>query len=540
MKKKLLTIAIASAFALIPSIVSGADESVSIKDAFTDEAFQNYVSTNFDKDKDGYLSSEEIVTVTSLDFWDYDSFKSFEGIENFTELKTFSLQYADNIRFLNLSENKKLQSIFLNYNGKLEHIDLKDLNKLETLTVNNHQNLKTLDVSGLEELTTLEANNNAIKDIKFGFNSNLDTVKLVNNKFTTIDMDGAPTLKSLFINDNLLTSFALKGNKDLKELYIFNNPSLTTIDINDATDLQYLDFRNTKVDNIDLYNNTYLLLAAKDEEPEHFELEQYAIYEYKDTNNTFTIYCPDTAFFTTVAPTNTPTPEPTATETPVPTVTATPEPTEAVEPTTVAEPTTAAEPTTVAEPTTAAEPTATVAPTVTVEPTATPAATATATPAPTTTVTATPTVTAAPTTEATVTPAATEDKDVATVGGNTYKINGKNVTVTAAKNGKIPATVKINGKKYKVTEIASKVFKKKTKLATITIGKNVVKIQANAFANVTGVKKIDVKSTVLKSVNKTAFKGISKKVTVKLPAKKAKAYKKLFKKALKGIKVSYK
>ena len=108
MKKKLLTIAIASAFALIPSIVSGADESVSIKDAFTDEAFQNYVSTNFDKDKDGYLSSEEINLVTSLNLWDFDAVKSFEGLQNFTSLKEFTLQYADNVKYIDFSGNKKI------------------------------------------------------------------------------------------------------------------------------------------------------------------------------------------------------------------------------------------------------------------------------------------------------------------------------------------------------------------------------------------------------------------------------------------------
>ncbi|MBE5943137.1 MAG: hypothetical protein E7264_11460 [Lachnospiraceae bacterium] len=93
----------------------------------------------------------------------------------------------------------------------------------------------------------------------------------------------------------------------------------------------------------------------------------------------------------------------------------------------------------------------------------------------------------------------------------------------------IPATVKINGYTYKVTEIGSKAFKNNKKLKAVTIGKNVKKIGKEAFSGCKNLKKITIKSAILKSVGKNAIKGINKKATIKVPKKQLSKYKKLFK-----------
>lgn len=104
-----------------------------------------------------------------------------------------------------------------------------------------------------------------------------------------------------------------------------------------------------------------------------------------------------------------------------------------------------------------------------------------------------------------------------------YTVTGSaTVSVTGAGSRKIksltiPATVKYKGKTYKVTSIGSKAFYKCSKLKSITI-----------------------KSKSLKSVGKNAFKGISKNVKVTVPKSKYNAYRKLFKKAGFGSKVTWK
>ena len=104
-----------------------------------------------------------------------------------------------------------------------------------------------------------------------------------------------------------------------------------------------------------------------------------------------------------------------------------------------------------------------------------------------------------------------------------YTVTGSaTVSVTGAGSRKIksitiPATVRYKGKTYKVTSIGSKAFYKCSKLKSITI-----------------------KSKSMKSVGRNAFKGISKNVKMTVPKSRYAAYRKLFKKAGFGSKVTWK
>lgn len=140
-----------------------------------------------------------------------------------------------------------------------------------------------------------------------------------------------------------------------------------------------------------------------------------------------------------------------------------------------------------------------------------------------------------------------------------YKVTGSS-TVTfmqpvdkKTKKITIPATIKLFGKKLKVTKINAKACYNCKQLASVTVGNNVEDVGDQAFAKCTKLKKITfgkglkrlgkkafykdknlknitIKSTKLKSIGKGALKGV-KKVNVKAPKKKVKAYQKLFKKA---------
>ncbi len=124
------------------------------------------------------------------------------------------------------------------------------------------------------------------------------------------------------------------------------------------------------------------------------------------------------------------------------------------------------------------------------------------------------------------------------VSGVKYKVlSTKSATVSykAPKNKKItnaviPATVKIKGKKYKVTAVEANAFGKCKKLKKVTIGTNVKKIGKKAFYQCRKLKSIQVKSKKLTKVGSNAFKGIHKKAVIKVPKAKLSKYKKLMKK----------
>ena len=117
---------------------------------------------------------------------------------------------------------------------------------------------------------------------------------------------------------------------------------------------------------------------------------------------------------------------------------------------------------------------------------------------------------------------------------------------------KIAANVKIKGVTYKVTSVGANAFKGNKKITKAIIGKNVVNIGNNAFANCKKLKQVTINSKKLKKIGKGAFakdkklnkiiiksnklskvgknfvKGTSKKLVIKVPKKKKTKYAKKF------------
>ena len=128
-----------------------------------------------------------------------------------------------------------------------------------------------------------------------------------------------------------------------------------------------------------------------------------------------------------------------------------------------------------------------------------------------------------------------------TVSGSTYKVTKAGAEVMVYKTSKIarsviiPATIKAKGITYKVTSIGAKAFNSNKKLKKVTIGANIAKISNNAFYKCRSLKTVIIKSVLLtkKTANKKAFKGVNKKMVIKVPKKMKKVYVKMFK----GLKV---
>ena len=128
-----------------------------------------------------------------------------------------------------------------------------------------------------------------------------------------------------------------------------------------------------------------------------------------------------------------------------------------------------------------------------------------------------------------------------TVAGCQYKVikAGAEVSLVGtnktAKSVTIPAVIKVKGVTYKVTSIGTKAFNGSKKLTKVTVGANIKKISNNAFFKCKSLKTVIIKSVLLtkKTANKKAFKGVNKKMVIKVPKKVKKAYVKMFK----GLKV---
>ena len=152
------------------------------------------------------------------------------------------------------------------------------------------------------------------------------------------------------------------------------------------------------------------------------------------------------------------------------------------------------------------------------------------------------------------------------IGAYRYKVTGAStVSATGLKNSrttkvKVPKTVKIGGRTFRVTAIGNNAFKKNkritaveigdnvrtigagafescNKLSKVTVGKGVAEIGKNAFKNCKKLGNITIKSTKLKKVGANALRGIKSTARIKVPAKKLSAYQKLFKNKGQGKRV---
>ena len=121
------------------------------------------------------------------------------------------------------------------------------------------------------------------------------------------------------------------------------------------------------------------------------------------------------------------------------------------------------------------------------------------------------------------------------------KVSGGKVKVVglSSKGKKKSARVTISdsvtykSNSFKITVIDNKAFKGKTKIKTVTIGKNVTKVGKNAFSSCKNLTKLTIKGKNTK-FGKNAFKKTSSKLKAYVPASKFSVYKKRLAKA--GVK----
>ena len=114
--------------------------------------------------------------------------------------------------------------------------------------------------------------------------------------------------------------------------------------------------------------------------------------------------------------------------------------------------------------------------------------------------------------------------DIVTIGKVKYKVTSSSTVsyVSATSKSKkltIPSSVTIDGKKYSITAIASKAFKAKKNITSVTIPKTVITIDAQAFYGCKSLKKITIPASV-KKIGKKAFYNCSKLTRIEIKTKK--------------------
>ena len=171
---------------------------------FPDASFRNYVSANFDTDKNGYLKKSEIAAVETINLQgvSVSNTTGLGGLENFTNLKELNISglYLFGIDLspftllerLYASKNQFMNGINLSYNVNLTYADLSSCR------------LGNLDLSMNTKLTYLSVSLNGIKVTEMG--------NLIKSLPTLTQPSG--NMANLFLDGNEVTHAQYKKAED--------------------------------------------------------------------------------------------------------------------------------------------------------------------------------------------------------------------------------------------------------------------------------------------------------------------------------------
>ena len=239
---------------------SSLNDVVSIdEENFPDETFRSYVSENFDTDKSGGLSQEELDVVTEIDVsgsWETKgNLAGLKGIENFTKLKSLYC-YNNQLTSLDISENTALEYLKC-HNNQITSLDVSNNSSLKELWCSDNQ-IKNIDVSKCDDLYQLYCYNNQFTCLDVGKNIRLDSLYCGGNQLTSLDVSKNTALRYLSIGFNQIESLDVRNNTNLMVLRCSEN-RLTSLDVSQNTGLIELYCDNNKLSCIDVSNNNTLL-----------------------------------------------------------------------------------------------------------------------------------------------------------------------------------------------------------------------------------------------------------------------------------------
>ena len=153
----------------IPSTTTVTNDGNNAEITIEDNNFKNYLVTNFDKNTDGKISTDEALLVNMINIQDVIS--SAKGIEHFVNLISLNLT-GNQLTTLDVSKCTKLKQLYINKN-KLTSIDVSNNVLLEILACSNNM-LNSIELSKCVALTHLEIYGNKIISIDVSKNEFLD------------------------------------------------------------------------------------------------------------------------------------------------------------------------------------------------------------------------------------------------------------------------------------------------------------------------------------------------------------------------------
>ena len=221
---------------------------------FPDPNFRSYVSSAFDKDKNGTIDADELLVARNV-WCNNMGIKSLQGIEYLTELR--GLYCMDNqLTTMDLSKNQHITGVWCSGN-LFTSLDFSSTPTLQWVYCYDCQ-LTSLNVAQNPEMSYIECNSNPLKKIDVSHNPVLEHLMCGDCDLTELDLSHNPNMQHLDAFRNKFKTLDVTCCPKMKRLDVWDNPYLGSIDVSKCPGLQYYNCSNNGATSVDVSHNPEL------------------------------------------------------------------------------------------------------------------------------------------------------------------------------------------------------------------------------------------------------------------------------------------
>lgn len=231
---------------------------------FPDANFREYITSEFDKDKNGVLDSQEtaprIDTVDGVQMpgqliiVDNKGISDLKGIEYFPSLTELNCS-GNNLKGLDLTKNIALKSLDCSDNN-LSELDLANNTALTRIYCNNNH-ISKINLTKNLELVSLLCGNNELEQLDISKNTALCYFDCSNNKLSELDVKCNTKLKGLSCGNNQISKLDTEQNSELESLNCCNN-RLSQLELSGNPKLQFLNCNGNQISGLNISENKSL------------------------------------------------------------------------------------------------------------------------------------------------------------------------------------------------------------------------------------------------------------------------------------------
>ncbi len=203
----------------------------------------------------GFIPTNNINTVTTLDLFNGTGITNLTGIEDFTALEVLFLNGANlSSNGINLSSNTQLKTLTLNAN--LTSLDLSQNVNLQDLSLGDIIGTNDIGVLNLSVNINLQSLNCALSGITsliLPATNTLTNIDCRNNSINSLDLSVIPNLQYLTASNNTLIDLGTNSNNSVQKLDLKNN-SFTGLNLSNFSQLKDIDCSNNQLECLNLKN----------------------------------------------------------------------------------------------------------------------------------------------------------------------------------------------------------------------------------------------------------------------------------------------